>query len=278
MQRAEEKLKADLAARPTVKAVDAERFSMSVKTALDTERIQSEVAEAEARLAAALRRKDMLSAEVKVLEDKKQVGLDDIAATANVDVEEVKELVAKSAQAREELDALEAKHVEVKTALADLEQECCNKRVNIKKVEEELAVANSATATSVADSAAAKTTLQELLLEHSRVAAKVTFLSTKLSKLVVQDNSPKFSVKGGAFADGKLGRVMASPMRAIHDLSSAAARHGIAGHFVQDAPLDVGAAAVGASTQPSALVEAVVSDLKTHLAHAVEARVADKPN
>lgn len=260
----EERLRSELLSRPVVKEVDNEKFSKCVKSALAAEEVSARVADAEARLHAVVKKHDALTAEVALLDEKRAIGV--AAQSSMLTVDEVDDLLKRAAISKSELIALEEKQDTVKDSIVHLEAVRSSHHDDIKQCEADLAKANEDTASAVADAKAAKQQVQELLLEHGSVAGKLTAMRQKLSECATQAAVPSFTVTGTAPVKAKLGVLEASPAQQVDVLSCC--HTGLPPHFDHDSPAGLTIGAHPKSEKANALVEAIVTDLKSYLTDA----------
>ena len=258
----ENKLRAELASRPSVKEVDTNRFMSSVRTALEVEETNARVADGEARVSQLTKRAEALSAEVRVLEERKGNELSAATEASAISAAEVEDLVTQAAQVHARMAALEEKRSGLEddiarfTAMRDAHLE------EMRHAENSLFKANEATAAAVADSVAAKEQVHDTLEKHTATQAKVMALEARLETLSTVEAAPSFSVTGAA-APTRLGDIIASPAASVNAMASG--HLGIAYHFVHDAPIAITHIGAGQQSDPAtdAMVTAVVSDLQS---------------
>jgi len=258
----ENRMRAELASRPSVKEVDTNRFMSSVRTALEVEDTNARVADGEARVSQLTKRAEALAAEVRVLEERKGNELSAATQASAISASEVEDLVTQAAQVQSKMSVLEEKRLGLEddiarfTAMRDAHLE------EMKQAELSLFKANEATATAVADSVAAKEQVNDTLEKHTFTKAKVVALEARLGSLSTIEAAPSFSVTG-AMAPGRLGNIITSPAASVDAMASG--HLGIAYHFNHDAP--IGITNISSNQQSDAatdsMVTAVVSDLQS---------------
>lgn len=275
VQESEGRLRSELAVRPAVKEVNANKFQSSVRTALEQEETNARVADAEARVATLAKRADALGAEVKLLDERKGAGL----AASAVSMDEVEDLVARAAEAQAKLGEIDDMRAVLQDSIAHLEATRDARLDESKAAQAELANANAATATAVADASAARAQVQELRTEHGSVAGQVGALKTKLAELNVAVAAPSTETSGAHAPKGLLGRIQASPAQTVDALSCCGGEIGY--HFAHDCPLGLPCVHVPASLDApvgtgvgDAMVKAIVGDLKSYWKNAADAHAA----
>jgi len=273
VQESEGRLRSELAVRPAVKEVHANKFQSSVRSALEQEEANARVADAEARVAQLARRSEALGAEVRLLEERKGAGL----AGSAVSSEEVEALVARAAEAQAKLSEIEDLHAVVEDSIVHLEAVRDARREESVAADAKLFKANEATATAVADAAAAKAQVKELMLEHGSVAGKVVGMKEKLAGMHLAVDTPRTETSGAAAPVGMLGKIGASPQQVVDALSCCGG--GVGFHFAYDCPTGVTGVHVPASVglgepSPDGMVNAIVSDLKAHWQNAADTHAA----
>ena len=257
VQESENKLRSELLARPVAKEVDKSRFMTSVRSALEQEETNARVADGEARAASLAKRAEALTAEVKLLEERKAAGIE--AQASALSAEEVEVLVAKGAEARAKLQELEDHHAVVQDSITHLEALRASHTKDAAEAEAALLKANETTAAAVADAAAAKAQATEL-------AGQVTDAEARLSGLQAAAARPSMEVSGAAAPVGLLGRIEASPAQQVHSL--ACCGDGVGYHFAHDAPINI-AATPNPQASGEEMVQAIVADLKSYFSVAV---------
>ena len=215
VQESEHKLRSELAVRPAAKEVDTNKFAASVRSALEQEETNARVADAEARVIALTKRHDALTTEVKLLEERKGVGI----AAQSLSAEEVEALVTKAAEAQARLAEFEDQHAVIQDSITHLEALRSSHHQEAQEAEQKLFRANEATAASVADSVAAKEQVQALLLEHGDVARKISAMKQTLEDMGAVAARPATEVSGAAAPTGLLGRLDASSATRVDALS-----------------------------------------------------------
>lgn len=275
-QEVELKLRSELATRPAVKAVDPDKFSMSVRAALEQEDADARVAEANAKVVELSERCQALDAEVKLMHERKVADL----AAQTVSVDDAEALVAKATEAQARLLELEGHHGVIQDSISHLEALRTSRHEEIEVADQALTSVSEATAASLADSAAAKAQVQTLLLEHGEVAGKIASMNCKLDAMNADAGHvghAAIGVSGAAAPTGMLGKIDTTMTSRVHELSSCSGG-GVAFHFAHDCPIEITSMPVGATSAKRALpaksvpfsedlptdkmVEAVVLDLK----------------
>lgn len=260
-QDSEHRLRSELAARPAAKEVDTNKFNASVRSALEQEETNARVADAEAKVVALTKRHDALTVEVKLLEERKGVGL----AAQSLSADEVEALVTKAAEAQAQLTELEEQHAVIQDSITHLEALRASHHEEAQTAEQALLKANEATAASVADSVAAKEQVQALLLEHGDVARKIGAMNQKFEDMGAAATRPATEVSGASAPTSLLGRLDATSATRV-DALSCCSDGGVAYHFAHDCPIELTVASTGAGAPneaaTQAMIEAVVADLK----------------
>lgn len=266
-QDAENRIRSELAVRPAAKEVDTNKFAASVRSALEQEETNARVADAEASVVALKKRYESLGAEVKLLEERKGVGI----AAQSLSADEVELLVAKAAGAQAHMSELEDQHAVIQDSIAHLEALRSSHHKEVQAAEQSLSKANEATAASVADSVAAKEQVADLLCEQAEVTANIAALNQKLNDLNVVGARPATTVTGAAAPEGLLGQINATCAAQIDAISCCS--DGVGYHFAHDCPIELttvptGEAANEVATQ--AMITAVVADLKGAFLYAAQ--------
>jgi hypothetical protein len=310
VQESEGRMRSELAVRPVAKEVDASRFQSSVRTALEQEETNARVAEAEVRVATLTKRAETLATEVNLLEERKS----NVLSSDSVSAKEVEVLAARAVEAQAKLANIEDMQAVARDSIAHLEATRDARREESKAAQEELAIANAATATAIADTAAAKVRVkelreegevaqkelavanaatataiadtavakaqvQELRAEHGSVSGQVDALKTKLAELEVAVEASSTKTSGAHAPKGLLGRIQASPVQMIDALSCCGDNIGF--HFAHDCPIGLGCIHVPASLDASvstglsdAMVDAIVRDIKSYWKNASNTHAA----
>tara|TARA_B110000902_G_scaffold265251_1_gene349006 strand:- start:1065 stop:2390 length:1326 start_codon:yes stop_codon:yes gene_type:complete len=261
VQESEHRLRSELATRPAVKEVDTNRFQASVRSALEQEETNARVADAEARVSMLGKRYDALTAEVKVLDERRGAGL----AAQSLTSEEVEAMVAKAAEAQAKMTRLEEHQAVVQDSITHLEAVRSSHHKEAQETETKLLQANEATAASVADASAAKEQVQSLRLEHGDIATKIAAMKQKLVDMNLMGAQPVTEVSGAAAPRGLLGEIKMGPVTQVDTMSCC--HTGVGYHFAHDCPIGITLmptdAAGGMEEEATqAMISAIVNDLK----------------
>lgn len=256
---AEIKMRSELAIRPAAKEVDTTKFNASVRSALEQEETNARVADAESRVVSLTNRYETLSTEVKLLEERKVVGV----AAQSPSADDVEALVAKATQAQARLAELEGHHAVIQDSITHLEALRTSHHDEARDAAQALDLVNKTTADSVADSVAAKEQVRALKVEHDDVAGKIATMKHKLQGMGPVATPHVTEVLGAAAPAGLLGRIDSSSAALVDSLSCCS--RGVAFHFAYDCPIAVTTTPTGVGTSEmatEAMIQAIVSDLK----------------
>lgn len=264
VQESEHRLRSELASRPPVKEVDTNRFQASVRSALEQEETHARVADAEARVSKLSKRYEALTAEVKILEERRGAGL----AAKSLTTDEVETMVVRAAEAQAKMTQLEEHQAVVQDSITHLEALRCSHHKEAEQAEARLHKANEATTGSVADAAAAQDQVESLLLQHGDIASKISAMNQKLADMNLMGARPTTEVSGAAAPVGLLGEIKACPTMQVDTMSCC--HTGVGYHFAHDCPISITTmpteATFGAEEATQAMISAIVTDLKAKFA------------
>lgn len=273
------KLRSELAQRPVVSELKANKFNDAVRTAMEADAMAARVADGEARLIELTKRSDSLSAEVTILESARSTAIDAAASDEKVlfTNEQLSEKITKLAETESNISDAETRLSVLQDDVARHEAMRESHRVDTTKAELELVTANEALVAAVGDLTVTKQERGELVLKVAGLREELEAIEAQ--KLEVEAAKPmemapmkrRMVVTGALPPNNELGFPKDTSTHRIDAMTSCGL--GLPEHLSIDAPLNLctfGAAPGEGTTQLDEMVKAVVTDLKGYLSFAAD--------